>query len=432
MNVVRRGITEIYLEWVPGFNGGLQHTFIINYTDTHLEIWNAVRVPVDRTTHTLRGLKPDTTYKVKMRAENIVGNSTWTDYITISTLAEIEQKGSVSKAVGGTVGGLSVICIIVAVIIVWRRRKTGPLASTRADFWSMIWEQNVGVVAMVTNLVEESKRNCFQYWPISSENDCQYSDYTIRLLSEENYANFVVRTLHCTKSGSIKVLTVHHLHLTAWPDKDVPDTALSFMQFWRKVRNFEKTDGAPWIVHCSTFPNHTSLIEKKTFGEKDRLILTQSAIVSSAIDFVRLLHDHVIRTVVTFVDEYEGFEVRIIRFSKWSKTLDSCNIKDLMSLLISVQESACRRLVVLQCRDGYSQSGLFAVLWCLVERCQRDGEVAVAEIVKMIRRRRKQVITNELCIRDSSQEHWIRVDTAMMATTPNTPPTIPLIADVEE
>ncbi|KAH3690939.1 hypothetical protein DPMN_192763 [Dreissena polymorpha] len=174
-----------------------------------------------------------------------------------------------------------------------------------------------------------------------------------------------------------------------------------------------------------------------TFGEKDRLILTQSAIVSSAIDFVRLLHDHVIRTVVTFVDEvepympgsnesyligpftattkpdtqkqvykesvvqfkyiadYEGFEVRIIRFSKWSKTLDSCNIKDLMSLLISVQESACRRLVVLQCRDGYSQSGLFAVLWCLVERCQRDGEVAVAEIVKMIRRRRKQVITNE-------------------------------------
>ncbi|XP_052219199.1 receptor-type tyrosine-protein phosphatase-like [Dreissena polymorpha] len=66
-----------------------------------------------------------------------------------------------------------------------------------------------------------------------------------------------------------------------------------------------------------------------------------------------------------------------------------------MNLVISVQESACRRPVVLQCRDGYSQSGLFTVLWCLVERCQRDGEVAVAETVKMIRRRRKQVLTNE-------------------------------------
>ncbi|XP_052219198.1 tyrosine-protein phosphatase non-receptor type 9-like [Dreissena polymorpha] len=80
-----------------------------------------------------------------------------------------------------------------------------PLASTRADFWSMIWEQNVGVVAMVTNLVEESMRKCFQYWPISSENDCQYSDYTIRLLSEETYANFVVRTLHCTKVDDKRV-----------------------------------------------------------------------------------------------------------------------------------------------------------------------------------------------------------------------------------
>ncbi|XP_052244418.1 receptor-type tyrosine-protein phosphatase U-like isoform X4 [Dreissena polymorpha] len=51
-----------------------------------------------------------------------------------------------------------------------------------------------------------------------------------------------------------------------------------------------------------------------------------------------------------YIAEYEGFEVRIIRFTKWSNTLDFCNIKDLMSLLISVQECACRRPVVLQCR----------------------------------------------------------------------------------
>ncbi|XP_052244416.1 receptor-type tyrosine-protein phosphatase U-like isoform X2 [Dreissena polymorpha] len=143
--------------------------------------------------------------------------------------------------------------------------------------------------------------------------------------------------------------------------------------------------------------DYINVVYISTFGEKDMLILTQSALVSSAIDCVRLFHDHVIRTVVTFADEvepympgssescligpftattksdthkqvykesvvqfkyiaeYEGFEVRIIRFTKWSNTLDFCNIKDLMSLLISVQECACRRPVVLQCR-------LFAVL----------------------------------------------------------------------
>ncbi|XP_052244411.1 nephrin-like isoform X1 [Dreissena polymorpha] len=123
VNVVRSGITEIELEWIPGFNGGEQQTFIINYTDTNLEIWNAIRVPDNSTTHTLRGLKPDTTYKVKMRAENIIGNSTWTDYIEISTLAEIDDKGYVSKAIGGSIGGMTVICIIFTVMnILWRRK----------------------------------------------------------------------------------------------------------------------------------------------------------------------------------------------------------------------------------------------------------------------------------------------------------------------
>jgi len=42
---------------------------------------------------------------------------------------------------------------------------------------------------------------------------------------------------------------VKQYHFKAWPDKDVPDNAWCFVDFWRAVNTHSMPSG-PIIVHC--------------------------------------------------------------------------------------------------------------------------------------------------------------------------------------
>lgn len=45
----------------------------------------------------------------------------------------------------------------------------GPLPNTTPDFWLMVWQQKVKVIAMVTLDMEADKIKCHRYWPESTE-----------------------------------------------------------------------------------------------------------------------------------------------------------------------------------------------------------------------------------------------------------------------
>ncbi|XP_052762444.1 receptor-type tyrosine-protein phosphatase mu-like isoform X2 [Mya arenaria] len=127
----------------------------------------------------------------------------------------------------------------------------GPMSKQLGDFglfWEMVWQQKVEKVVMVTNLIEEKKEKCDQYWP-NVRSSFRYGNFTVTCLSEDSYAEFTRRTFQISQKSEERKL--HQFHFTCWPDRCVPKDVTSLIEFRQLVLNCSTKLYGPTVVHCS-------------------------------------------------------------------------------------------------------------------------------------------------------------------------------------
>ncbi|XP_032749454.1 tyrosine-protein phosphatase non-receptor type 5 [Rattus rattus] len=124
----------------------------------------------------------------------------------------------------------------------------GPIVSTVADFWRMVWQERTPIIVMITN-IEEMNEKCTEYWP---EEQVVHDGVEItvqKVIHTEDYRLRLISLRRGTEERGLK-----HYWFTSWPDQKTPDRAPPLLHLVREVEEAAQQEGphcSPIIVHCS-------------------------------------------------------------------------------------------------------------------------------------------------------------------------------------
>ncbi|XP_061194965.1 receptor-type tyrosine-protein phosphatase gamma-like [Saccostrea echinata] len=124
----------------------------------------------------------------------------------------------------------------------------GPKQNTLVDFWTMIWQENVSSIVMLTNLQEGTKIKCTQYWPDVNKK-IDYGPVSVKMTEEKEYAFYILRKMSVSHNEKLRTVTQHHY--TAWPDHGTPEPLYLVVFLDHVTRSGTIQNNFPTVVHCS-------------------------------------------------------------------------------------------------------------------------------------------------------------------------------------
>ncbi|XP_010740387.3 receptor-type tyrosine-protein phosphatase V isoform X1 [Larimichthys crocea] len=128
----------------------------------------------------------------------------------------------------------------------------GPLHNTIADFWRMVWEQNVRIIVMVTALRHKDILLCDKYWPLE-RGTVYHGRIQVTTVNRKQGPDYYVSTIVLRQRECPTDRIITHYYYPSWPDRGVPKAVSSLCAFTEHVRqNLESIPRlGPAVVHCS-------------------------------------------------------------------------------------------------------------------------------------------------------------------------------------
>ncbi|XP_049791153.1 phosphatidylinositol phosphatase PTPRQ-like isoform X4 [Schistocerca nitens] len=134
----------------------------------------------------------------------------------------------------------------------------GPKEETVKDFWLMVYQYDVTIIVMVTQLEEQGKVKCHQYYPNLRET-AKYGEISVKCSIELQFSIYTSRTIMLEKGQERKKIV--HLHFREWPDFGCPTTTDVMLQFCQIVRHQILLSSAGLtVVHCSAGVGRTGTL----------------------------------------------------------------------------------------------------------------------------------------------------------------------------
>jgi len=127
-----------------------------------------------------------------------------------------------------------------------------PLPNTFRDFWQMVFDDEVSIILMPTDLEEQGTEKAHEYWP--EEGSKHFEEFVVtyhgRQLFQRN--ELVLRFLSLQFGTANR--RIFHLQYTGWPDHGVPSSPLellSIMSLIGRIQERWRCRSNPILVHCS-------------------------------------------------------------------------------------------------------------------------------------------------------------------------------------